>query len=202
MRAYGQGRPRQIDKVRIRITRKVLNVFGVTECVLSFGRSMTAHAIKPEARIRHRKRRVVVIDALRLPDFRPVPPVLRSFTVLDHDGPTVDSFRRLELVPRCGRRVLFLPDHRATRNQLALVFTHEPFDHRGRVIDLDGRVYTVADAVDEWTGVAKLFVFTPVQVVILAAGEKRFELGLKFGQSRRQKTTWQRQAALLSIRAR
>src|SRR5687768_12340690 len=120
MRACGKRRPTQIDKVRVRIAREALDVVCISKGVFFLSRRMTTHAVESESGVRNRKRRIVVVNALSVPNFRPVPTVLRSFTVFYHDGPTT-YFRRLELVPGCGRRVLFLHDHRAVLNCLARV---------------------------------------------------------------------------------
>src|SRR5678815_1031160 len=168
MPAYGSRRPRKIDIVRIRIAREALDVLRISERVLLLGRRMTPHAIESESCIRIRKGRLVIVNTLSVPDLGPVPAVLRSLTVFDHDGPTVDSFRRLELVLRCGRRILLLDDHRSIRNRFARVAVQEPLDHLRRVINLDGRMNTVADAVNEWSGVAQFLVFTPIQSAILS----------------------------------
>src|ERR1044071_6434841 len=103
MRLYWRRRPRQIDKVRIRISRKAVDVLRISKRMLSLGRSMTAHAIESESCIRNCEWRIVVVDTLSIPNLCPVPTILRSFAVLDHDSPTIDFRRRLELVPRCGR---------------------------------------------------------------------------------------------------
>src|ERR1044072_5813410 len=140
---------------------------------------MAPHAIESEPCIRIRKRRLVIVNTLSIPDLRPVPTVLRSLTVFDHDGPTVDPFRRLELVLRCRRRILLLDDHRSIRNCLARVSVQEPLDHLRRVINLNSRMNTVADAVDKWSRVAQFLVFAPLESSIFSPTEKRFELRLK-----------------------
>src|SRR6185295_19902187 len=118
------------------------------------GGRMTPHAIESEPCIRNGKRRIVIVNTLSIPHFSPVPTILRSFTVFDHDGPTVYSFRGLELVPRGRRRILLFHDHRAVMNHLANVFTDEPIDNGRRVIDFDSRMNAVADAVNKRSGVA------------------------------------------------
>ena len=163
---------------------------------------MTPHAVQPEPCIRNSEWRIVRVNALSVPDFSPVPTILRTLAVFYHDGPTVDSLRRLELIPRGRRRVLFLHDHRAIRKRLSWVLSQEPGDHCRRVIDLDCRVYAVADAVDKRSGVAQLFVFTPVQSSIFSAAQKRFELRLKLRKFGWEKSTRQRQTAFLSVAAR
>src|SRR5688500_2893948 len=96
--------------------------------MLSLSRSMTPHAVEPESCIRNREGRIVIVDTLSVPNLGPIPTVLRSLAVFDHDGPTVYCFRRLELVPGCRRRILFLYDHRAVRNSLFSIFREEPVD--------------------------------------------------------------------------
>src|ERR1051325_8901556 len=98
--------------------------------MLTLGRSMTPHAVEPESRVRNREWRIVVVDALSIPNFCPVPTVLRALTVFDHDGPAVDSFWRLELVPSGGRGILFLHDHFSIRNYLVAIFLSETVDVR------------------------------------------------------------------------
>src|SRR5215213_7082756 len=123
---------------------------------------MAAHAVKPKPCVGNGKRRIIIINALRIPHLCPVPTVLRSLTVFDHDGPTAYSFRRLELVPGSRRGILLLYDHGSVRNYLGRILPQEPIDHRRRVINFDGRMNTVAHAVNKWSGVAHFFVFTPV----------------------------------------
>src|SRR6185503_9142360 len=123
MRCDGRRRPGEIDIVRIRIAGKALDVVCVCKRVLFFGRSMTSHAVEPEACIRIREWRIVIVDTLRIPDFGPVPTVLRTLAVFDHDGPTTDFLWWLELVPGGWRRILFLYDHRAVFDHLSGVLT-------------------------------------------------------------------------------
>src|SRR5215213_861501 len=170
--------------------------------MLSLGGRMTPHAIESESCIRNRKRRIVIVNTLSIPHLSPVPTILRPSTVLDHDGPTVYSFRRLELVPRCRWRILLLHDHRAVRNHLASIFVYEPIDNSRRVIDFYSWMNTVADAVNKRSGVAEFLIFTPLQSSIFSAGEKRFELCLELRQFRRKKTAGQRQSTFDSVRAR
>src|SRR5215216_2770583 len=138
--------------------------------MLALGGSMAPHAVESESCIWNREWRFVVVNTLSIPNFGPVPTVLRSFTVFDHDGPAVDCFRRLELVPRCRGGILLLYYHRSIWNDLGPILVYEPIDDGRRVIDFDSRVNTVADAVNERSGVAEFFIFTPLQGSILAPG--------------------------------
>src|SRR5918994_645372 len=104
MRGCSKGRPTQIDVVRIRIAREALDVVCISKRVLFLSGSMTSHAVESESCIRNCKWRIVIVNALSVPNLRPIPTILRSLTVFDHDGPTTDSFRWLELVPGCRRR--------------------------------------------------------------------------------------------------
>ena len=192
MPADGRGRPRQIDVVRIRIAWKTLDVVCVSKRVVAFGRSVAPHAVESESGIGIGIWRIVIVDTLSVPDLGPIPAVLRSFAVFDHDGPAVNSFRRLELVSRCGRGILFLYDHCTVRDGRFGIVCYKPIDYIRGVIDFDGGVYAVADAVNEWTSVTKRFVFTPLQRSVFSAGEKRFELGLKLRESRRKEGAGQR----------
>src|SRR5262245_16096389 len=155
---------------------------------------MTPDAIESEPRIWIRKRGLVIVDTLSFPDFCPVPTILRALAVFNHDGPAVDFFRWLKLVSRCRRRILFLHDHRAIGNHTLWIVLNEPFDDKGRVIDLDSWVNAVAGAVDEWPSVAKPFVFTPLQLLVFPIGDKRFELRLKLGKTGRKERARKRQA--------
>src|SRR5688500_9799263 len=140
----------------------------------SLGRRMTPNTIKSKTCVRIRKRRLVIVDTLSIPYLGPIPTVQRSFAVFDHDGPAVYSLRRLELVSRCRRRILFLDDHRSVGNRTLWIVSDEPVDDRRRVIDLDGRVNAEADAIYERTGIAEFLVLAPIQRSILPAGEKCF----------------------------
>src|SRR4026208_1229424 len=124
---------------------------------------MTPDAIESEACVRNCKRRIVIVNTLSIPHLRPVPTVLRTLTVFDHDGPTIDGFRWLELVASCRRGILLLDDHRSIRNYRGRILAQEPVDDGGRVIDFYGRMDAVTDAVNKRSGVAKFFVFTPFE---------------------------------------
>ena len=122
---------------------------------------MTSHAVESETCIRIRKWRIVIVSTLRTPNFRPVPTILRSLAIFDHDGPAI-YLRLLDLIPGCGRGVLLFYDHCAIWNWLARVFAYEPIDDIWRVIDLDGWMNSVADVINKRPGVTKFFVFTPI----------------------------------------
>ena len=76
MRSYLTGRPRQIDKVRIRIAGEALDVLCTSKRVFFLGRSVTPHAVESESCTRYGKWGIVIVNTLSIPDFRPVPTVL------------------------------------------------------------------------------------------------------------------------------
>src|SRR5262249_50845973 len=121
MRRYRSRGPRQIDIVRIRIARETLDVLCISKRVLFLSRSVAPHAIESEASVGNCKGRIVVVDTLGPPHFCPVPTVLRALTVLDHDGPAIYSFWRLQLIPGGWRRILLFYDHCPIWNQLVRV---------------------------------------------------------------------------------
>src|SRR6185503_5842429 len=133
MRGDGRRGPGEIDIVRIRIARKALDIVCVSKRVLFFGRSMTPHAIESESCVGICERWIVIVNTLSIPNLGPVPTVLRSLTVLNHDGPTIYRFWRLELVPRRWCRILFLNDHRSIWNHPGWVLSQEPIDDSRRV---------------------------------------------------------------------
>src|SRR6267143_4774940 len=99
--------PGEVHEIAVRLARETLDVSGVAKRVFLFSGGVTTQTIKSEARIRNGERGIVVIHALRAPKLAPVPAILRTLRVFDHDGPTSGCRRRFELVLRSRRRILF-----------------------------------------------------------------------------------------------
>ena len=124
-------------------------------------RGVAARAIEAEAGIAHGIWRLVAVGRLPLPNLCPVPTVLRSLSVLDHDRPVRHLLRRGQLILRRRWRVLLFDDHRAVLNH-ALSIMHQPFHDLRRIIDLHRRVDAQRDFIDEGAGIAQPLIGAPV----------------------------------------
>src|SRR5436190_4353293 len=93
MRLGRRRRPREIHEITVRVSGKPLDVFGIGEGVFLGGRRVTAHAVKAKPGKWNCKGRIVIVDALRVPEFSPVPTILGSLRVLHHDGPAINPLR-------------------------------------------------------------------------------------------------------------
>src|SRR5436190_9226684 len=69
-------RPGKINEVREWLSRKTFDVTERSKGEIFFSRRMTTKTIETKACVRHRVRRIVIIDDLIFPDLGPIPAVL------------------------------------------------------------------------------------------------------------------------------
>ena len=79
--------PREVNEIRERLAGKAFDVIQRGERMIFLRRGVAARAIEAEAGIAHGVWRLVAIRRLPFPNLCPVPTILRTCRILDHDRP-------------------------------------------------------------------------------------------------------------------